>query len=1535
MKNKVILFFIIAIGAGGAFFLMPPHPAYATPVNSAVQEIKTQIAEFLDDLAAVKHRFSRPAEPGSAEALARLELLRQLQAKMQIISARIAELRTEAATEKEDKQFDKLAKGMSGGGVHGLQKFLKQFPEIYPEGLETGFFGNSTENALKKFQQVAHIGESGSVDKKTNELISDLMRQGTRKSRPKIQTVSPDYGSSGITVTITGTGFTPVNNAIFIRGKTILTGLTSDDAGTVIQFVLPAEIPCPMSTSEENKKPNPKKACPIKVINTNGISNAKPFKLIMDAPAEPPPEPTPTPTPPPPPPPPLPTANIKVNGSDGPITIEYGTAATINWSSTDASSCSVAPTSWTGTSNVGMTTGNLTVSETYILTCTGPGGSATDSVIVNIAGSPITASCSVSPISTLAGESVTWTAYPKGGTGSYSYSWSGTDGLTGDAQFVTPIYTSAGTKSASVTVTSGVQNVTALCANSVTVSLPPPIINTIAPAEGPVGTSVTLIGKWFASAGNSINFAGAANAVTNLSSSDGTTLSFNVPATNCQVAQLCSISVTNANGTSNAVTFLLTQKVTPVIVTAPNGGETFFQGPSNIIHWTGGTNQVELLLMASSTVNNSDPTNMIEGWISTAALPDGSLTWDARTICNREKTICSEVSPGDYKIMALSEDEIKNLTIWNDAFAKPGNWDVSDQPFHILPRATITVTVPNFGGIFSAGAYMTICWITGDLITKQVVIALVKDGAVVRILQTYTQGYATGGFEGGQLIPADIPPGDGYKLKIYSPTDPTISDESDYPFTIVNSASYLSLIAPNGGNVWALGFKGYVNWKSMNIASQAVNINLLKGGVFYRVLASNVPQSYYGGTQAYSSGTFNTDIAIPADIPTGDDYTLQIVDSANPAISDVSNAPFGIVRIPDTLTISGRLMDYSTKQPIANFSFSTWDASGYRSYKTDANGQFSFTATTSAIISHGYQFDISPNCYETKWMGVHANKYGIYGWKWLFPLTGYSRDEQFLTGDANFGDLPFWPMANLKVMADTPVRAGSYFVNPLSGYAQLVDSYSYGTAYTIWKGMPLNIPALVRFENPQGARFYSPYVNNPSGSCTAKSISYLDGVMKWEPYEIPMGMSYSPYSPIVGQKISGSVSASGGMSPYNFNLASGALPSGVSIASNGSISGTTTAAGVFNSTIHVRDSKGVNDAIARSIPVRTTSGTLPPSISINYPSIRVEYSQGGSAYVSWSSNALTGLSVNIDLLKGGILYRSLATYTQSTATGWFWTYAIIPKDVPGGSDYAIRISDASDPSVFAVSNPVWIVNRTTYAYWYAGPSWTGAMTYGQTLSFTYATSTIPNLQSFKLYQKKPGETSRSLAATFSDLSRFATSPCSGSGLSSGTWYLYLNCYSATFVLQRYANSSLSDFPVGTYEFEMATVDKLGVESAPVSAWKLVRIAIPVNSPTSVQSPIASPPKLEWQIPSSWPANTPRTFDLYVRLKSGSMVKQYNYAGPYSDFEPVASKIYDGPSIDPTQTYTFTVQKTFNVTDSITGESISYLAASPPSSFWIK
>src|SRR3989344_5418558 len=119
------------------------------------------------------------------------------------------------------------------------------------------------------------------------------------------------------------------------------------------------------------------------------------------------PPPTPEPTP-------APTADLKANGSDGPITISYNTAATLSWTSTDATSCSLSPLGSSGTSN-SVSTGNLTVSQNYALSCSGEGGTVSDSVQVNVESAATTptptptVSLSASPTSITAGQSATLT----------------------------------------------------------------------------------------------------------------------------------------------------------------------------------------------------------------------------------------------------------------------------------------------------------------------------------------------------------------------------------------------------------------------------------------------------------------------------------------------------------------------------------------------------------------------------------------------------------------------------------------------------------------------------------------------------------------------------------------------------------------------------------------------------------------------------------------------------------------------------------------------------------------------------------------------------------------------------------------------------------------------------------------------------------------------------------------------------------------------------------------------------------------------
>lgn len=61
------------------------------------------------------------------------------------------------------------------------------------------------------------------------------------------------------------------------------------------------------------------------------------------------------------------------------------------------------------------------------------------------------------------GSATTWVASAWGGTGSYSYSWNGTDGLSSGGNSVQKAYYAPGTKTASVTISSGNQTITRSC----------------------------------------------------------------------------------------------------------------------------------------------------------------------------------------------------------------------------------------------------------------------------------------------------------------------------------------------------------------------------------------------------------------------------------------------------------------------------------------------------------------------------------------------------------------------------------------------------------------------------------------------------------------------------------------------------------------------------------------------------------------------------------------------------------------------------------------------------------------------------------------------------------------------------------------------------------------------------------------------------------------------------------------------------------------------------------------------------------------
>ncbi|PLC43482.1 autotransporter outer membrane beta-barrel domain-containing protein [Ralstonia pickettii] len=130
-------------------------------------------------------------------------------------------------------------------------------------------------------------------------------------------------------------------------------------------------------------------------------------------------------------------------------------------------------------------------------------------------------------------------------------------------------------------------------------------------------------------------------------------------------------------------------------------------------------------------------------------------------------------------------------------------------------------------------------------------------------------------------------------------------------------------------------------------------------------------------------------------------------------------------------------------------------------------------------------------------------------------------------------------------------------------------------------------------------------------------------------------VTYAPSSPAagtVGTAYSQTlVSASGGTAPYTYTIASGALPAGISLASNGTLSGTPTAGGTFNFTITATDSS------TGTGPFTATSGTL--TLTVAAPMITLS--------PSTLSNATVATAYSQTLTASG----GTAAYTYTLASG--------------------------------------------------------------------------------------------------------------------------------------------------------------------------------------------------------------------------------------------------------------------------------------------
>lgn len=201
--------------------LVMPISAVASTPEGLLEQIKT-LQAMINDLKAQRRALDDDSDDDDGD-----------DDSSSSSSAERKELKQEIKQAKKELKFLRsLSRGMSGSDVTELQEWLAQFPDIYPEGLVTGFFGSLTEDAIKRFQKKHGIEQVGIFGPLTRAKFSDIFNAGF------LAGVASQNGNGTGKVDIchkpTGTTPTTINVSIAALGAHLVHGdyIGTCDGGT-------------------------------------------------------------------------------------------------------------------------------------------------------------------------------------------------------------------------------------------------------------------------------------------------------------------------------------------------------------------------------------------------------------------------------------------------------------------------------------------------------------------------------------------------------------------------------------------------------------------------------------------------------------------------------------------------------------------------------------------------------------------------------------------------------------------------------------------------------------------------------------------------------------------------------------------------------------------------------------------------------------------------------------------------------------------------------------------------------------------------------------------------------------------------------------------------------------------------------------------------------------------------------------------------------------------------------------------------------
>ena len=203
------------------------------------------------------------------------------------------------------------------------------------------------------------------------------------------------------------------------------------------------------------------------------------------------------------------------------------------------------------------------------------------------------------------------------------------------------------------------------------------------------------------------------------------------------------------------------------------------------------------------------------------------------------------------------------------------------------PVDGLVVSYPNGSETWQTGTSQTIKWSYSGNVGSFVRIELLKGGLLTRLITSYALIGANGNGSLAWKVPATLAKGSNYSIRITSVQNSSIKDMSDNYFTITNPPPpNITVVQPNGAETWQAGTPQTIKWSYSGNAGAFARIDLLKGGLFNRLISPSAPI----GVNGNGSYTWK----VPATLAKGSNYSIRIKSVTSSSATDTSDSYFSI-----------------------------------------------------------------------------------------------------------------------------------------------------------------------------------------------------------------------------------------------------------------------------------------------------------------------------------------------------------------------------------------------------------------------------------------------------------------------------------------------------------------------------------------------------------------------------------------------------------------------------------------------------------------